>query len=164
LFLLLCTRLLIEKRLVPNIILSAPIRKSPRLTDQIKNQITKYFGLVYRGFTAAQLKAQIDWDTLVRYGCFRLAGDGDSIRTADTIQHDPTARDNSFVRVCFLHTYLFLSCVTDRPLLSVRSLARRELLLQKPARRASLSDALRTGARHILCRVHRGPTVIIYNV
>jgi hypothetical protein len=94
--------------LVPNIILGTPIKKNPRLTNQITNHITKYFGPIYRGFTAAQLKAQIDWDTLVRYGRFRLVGDGDSVRTADTIQRDPTVHDNSFVRVRSQNAYLFI--------------------------------------------------------
>jgi carbamate kinase len=94
---------------VPNIVLGTPIKKNVRVSDQITNQFTKYFGPIYQGLNAAQLKAQIDWATLVRYGRFRMVGDGDTIRTADIIQRDPTARDNSFVRVRFLHGYLFIS-------------------------------------------------------
>jgi hypothetical protein len=100
------------------------------VSDQITNQFTKYFGLVYVGLNAAELKTRIDWATLVRYGRFRLAGDGDSIRTADIIQRDPTARDNSFVRVCFSFVYLFH--VTDDLFLSVRPLAGRKLPLCEP--------------------------------
>ncbi|KAB5587614.1 hypothetical protein CTheo_8947 [Ceratobasidium theobromae] len=48
----------------------------------------------------AGLRARIDFDSLVRYGRFRLAGDGDNIRTASLVQqnYDRRARDNSFVR------------------------------------------------------------------
>jgi hypothetical protein len=66
--------------------------------------MTKYFGLTYEGrFTAQELRERIDTTTLVRYGRFRLIGDGDKIRTAILIDHDPSARDNSFVRVCSVY-------------------------------------------------------------
>jgi hypothetical protein len=61
--------------------------------------MTKYFGVVYEGHSAAQLRTQIDAESIVRYGCFRIAGDGDSVRTADLVDQDPNAHDNSYVRV-----------------------------------------------------------------
>jgi hypothetical protein len=94
---------LVDKRiglLVPNIVLGTPIRRTVQVTLQLTNQLTKYFGVASGGgFTAEQLRTRIDWTTLVRYGRCRLAGDGDRIRTADQIARDPSARDNSFVRV-----------------------------------------------------------------
>lgn len=61
--------------------------------------MTKYFGVVYDHLRGQELRARIDTNSIVRYGRFRMAGDGDRIRTADLIAQDPTARDNSFVRV-----------------------------------------------------------------
>jgi hypothetical protein len=69
------------------------------MTPQLANQMTKYFGVVYEGRSAAQLRAQIDAELIIRYSRFRLAGDGDSARTADLVDRDPSARDNSYVRV-----------------------------------------------------------------
>jgi hypothetical protein len=66
----------------------------------LTNQLTKYFGVVYPGHRGQELRRRIDMTTLVRYGRFYLVGDGDRIRVADLIAHDPSARDNSFVRVC----------------------------------------------------------------
>jgi hypothetical protein len=85
---------------VPNIVLGTPITRTVPVTVQLTNQLTKYFGVASGGgLTAQELRQRIDMATLVRYGRFRLAGDGDRIRTADRIVRDPGARDNSFVRV-----------------------------------------------------------------
>jgi hypothetical protein len=75
------------------------VTKRVELTPQFANQMTKYFGVVYEGRSAAQLRARIDAESIIRYGRFRLAGDGDSVRTADLVDRDPSARDNSYVRV-----------------------------------------------------------------
>jgi hypothetical protein len=69
--------------------------------DRLGNQLQKYFALVYadRRYSATDLRSRIDALTLVRYGRFRLAGDGDRIRTKKALDADPLARDNSFVKV-----------------------------------------------------------------
>jgi hypothetical protein len=69
--------------------------------DRLGNQLQKYFALVYvdRRYSATNLRSQIDTLTLVHYGRFRLAGDGDRIRTKKALNADPLARDNSFVKV-----------------------------------------------------------------
>jgi hypothetical protein len=91
---------------VPNYILGQPINSRYRITEQLKRQMTRYFGLAEgpehgQGprLTYQQLLDRIDWNTLVRYGRFRMASMGDRVRVADLIQTDPIARDNSFIRV-----------------------------------------------------------------
>lgn len=71
------------------------------MTTQLKNQLTKYFGVVYHEerLRGPELAERIDTDSMVRYGRFRLTGDGDRVRTADLIDRDSLARDNSFVKV-----------------------------------------------------------------
>ncbi|QRW06821.1 Transposase family Tnp2 protein [Ceratobasidium sp. AG-Ba] len=93
----------------PNIILGIPIRKAPPVDTQLTNQLTRFLGPIYRphGFTTgAQLRARIDWQTIVSYGRFRMTDDGDRIRTASSVQRtqDSTgsSRDNSFVRFTVL--------------------------------------------------------------
>ncbi|KAG8726717.1 hypothetical protein FRC10_006836 [Ceratobasidium sp. 414] len=84
---------------VPKLILSTPINKNVQVNVQLTNQLTKYFGVAYNGeFNGQELRKRIDMATLVRYGRFRTADDGDKVRTADLIARDPLARDNSFVR------------------------------------------------------------------
>ena len=81
------------------------------------NQLTKYFGTVYHEMrlNGANLRARIDFDTMVRYGRCRLAGEGDRIRTAGLIDHDPDqgARDNSYIRVSLHVSSAFRYIVTD---------------------------------------------------
>ncbi|CAE7062528.1 unnamed protein product [Rhizoctonia solani] len=83
----------------PTVVLGTPVTKCP-LDDTLRRQMTKYFGVVYsdKRYGVAELRSRIDSSTLTRYGRFRLAGDGDKIRTAQLIENDPLARDNSFVR------------------------------------------------------------------
>jgi hypothetical protein len=91
--------------LVPNIILGRPVIRNPPVDRQLTNQFTKYFGTVYteREYTGAELRARVDFHTLVSYGRFRLADDGDRIRTAGVIERalltEVGARDNLFVKV-----------------------------------------------------------------
>jgi hypothetical protein len=87
---------------VPNVVLGTPINRNVNVDRQLTNQLTKYFGVVYGGVfrgRAEELRQRVDMGTLVRYGRFRLAGDGDKVRTASLIARDSSARDNSFVRV-----------------------------------------------------------------
>ncbi|QRW11382.1 Transposase family Tnp2 protein [Ceratobasidium sp. AG-Ba] len=93
----------------PKIILGIPVKKAPPIDIQLTNQLTKFLGPIYRPHgltTGAQLRARIDWQTIVSYGRFRMADDGDRIRTASSVQrtHDSTgsSRDNSFVRFTVL--------------------------------------------------------------
>ncbi|CAE7227515.1 unnamed protein product, partial [Rhizoctonia solani] len=86
----------------PTVVLGTPIHHHVQVTDKLVNQLTKYFGTVYQEMrlNAAGLRARIDFDSLVRYGRCRLAGEGDHIRTAKLIDNNPDrgARDNSYVR------------------------------------------------------------------
>lgn len=61
--------------------------------------MAKYFGIFRPGLRGAQLRDQINRGSLIRHGRLRMAGDGDTIRTAELIDRDPTARDNSYVKV-----------------------------------------------------------------
>jgi hypothetical protein len=63
------------------------------------NQMTKYFGIFRPGLRGARLRDRITRGELVRHGRLRMAGDGDSIRTAELVDRDPTARDNSYLKV-----------------------------------------------------------------
>ncbi|GAB1527100.1 hypothetical protein RhiTH_010275 [Rhizoctonia solani] len=86
-------------RMCPTIILGIPIRKNVQYTTQLQNQLTKYFGPVYPKLSAEELKNGIDHDSIVRYGRFCMADDGDRIQTSALIPAEDTiARDNSFVR------------------------------------------------------------------
>ncbi|CAE6451716.1 unnamed protein product [Rhizoctonia solani] len=86
----------------PTVVLGTPVHHRVRVTTQLTNQLTKYFGTVYQEMRLNRdgLRARIDFDTLVRYGRCRLAGEGDRIRTAALIENNPDqgARDNSYVR------------------------------------------------------------------
>ncbi|CAE6444950.1 unnamed protein product [Rhizoctonia solani] len=85
--------------LCPTIILGIPIKKNVEYTSQLQNQLTKYFGPVYPNLSPEELKNGIDADSIVRYGRFRMADDGDRIRTSALIaDDDAVVRDNSFVR------------------------------------------------------------------
>ncbi|QRV74497.1 Transposase family tnp2 [Ceratobasidium sp. AG-Ba] len=78
-----------------------PVNRPYRASDQLKRRFTRYFGVVEemeRRVTYQELHDKIDWDTLVRYGRFRMASMGDRIRAARLIQNSSIARDNSFVR------------------------------------------------------------------
>jgi hypothetical protein len=68
--------------------------------------MTKYFRIFRPGLHRAQLRDKIGRGTLIRHGRLRLAGDGDSIRTAALIDRDPAARDNSYVKVCAYFAHL----------------------------------------------------------
>ncbi|KAB5587887.1 Transposase family Tnp2 protein [Ceratobasidium theobromae] len=83
----------------PTVVLGVPMNKV-QLDDRLRNQMAKYFGVVYsdRRYSTTELRSRIDPSTLFRYGRFRLAGDGDLIRTEKCIRNEPLARDNSFVR------------------------------------------------------------------
>jgi hypothetical protein len=89
---------------VPNVVLGMTMTKKVSLdsTDQLGNQMQKYFALVYVNmrYRLADLCSQIDAATLVCYGHFHLASDGDSICTKKSLNTDPLAHDNSFVKVC----------------------------------------------------------------
>lgn len=72
-----------------------------QLTTTLQTELTRYFAVICGGLTVQQLKTRIDTNSLIRYARFRIAGDGDSIRTADLVARDSMiARDNSYVRVC----------------------------------------------------------------
>jgi hypothetical protein len=103
------------------------------------------------GLRAQELRNQIDWGTLVRYGRFRLSGNGDKVRVADLITRDSAARDNSFVRVSLLNTSLSLS---NKLSLLVRSFTGREPELRERARPTSPRNSLRPGTRRVLCRIY----------
>jgi hypothetical protein len=75
---------------VNTIVLGTPICYNVEVNVQLMNQMGKYFGLVYAaelGLDGAGICARIDTSALVSYGRFRLAGDGDSFRTADLVDH-----------------------------------------------------------------------------
>jgi hypothetical protein len=59
----------------------------------------KYFGPFHDRLRGAELQAQINPKSIVRYGQFRMARDGDKMCTANLIDKDPIAHDNSFVKV-----------------------------------------------------------------
>ncbi|CUA78397.1 Transcription initiation factor TFIID subunit 5 [Rhizoctonia solani] len=87
----------------PDIVLGRPVTKTVRLddsNDSLKGQMQKYFTTTYAAqrYTSADLLSRIDAATLVRYGRFRMAGDGDIISTKKSVDARPMARDNSFVR------------------------------------------------------------------
>ncbi|KAG8737517.1 hypothetical protein FRC10_008097, partial [Ceratobasidium sp. 414] len=84
--------------LVPEIILGPPKNNCVQVDVQLTNQLTKYFGVVYPGLTAQELRDRIDFHRIVRYGRYRIAGDGDRIRTASAVKSLRSSRDNSFVR------------------------------------------------------------------
>ncbi|QRW11276.1 hypothetical protein RhiLY_10275 [Ceratobasidium sp. AG-Ba] len=84
------------------------LKKAFPVDVQLTNQLTKFLGPIYhpRFTTGAELRARIDWQTIVSYGRFRMADDGYRIRTASAVQRtqDSTgsSRDNSFVRFTVL--------------------------------------------------------------
>ncbi|QRV77986.1 Transposase family Tnp2 protein [Ceratobasidium sp. AG-Ba] len=88
-----------------NIILGLPVRRNVQADRRLKGLLFRYFRVPYAGrqFTPEDLRARIDLDTLVSYGRFRMADDGDRIRTVsavDTAKRSRMgARDNSFVRL-----------------------------------------------------------------
>ncbi|KAG8707529.1 hypothetical protein FRC08_000442 [Ceratobasidium sp. 394] len=82
----------------PQIILGPPRNKSIQVDVQLKNQLTKYFGPIYREHDAEERRNRIDFHRIVCYGRFRLTGDGDRIRTESAVRSLRTSRDNSFVR------------------------------------------------------------------
>jgi hypothetical protein len=88
---------------------------------------------------------------LVSYGRFRLAGDGDSFRTADLVDHHWDARDNSFVRVSEIHSIYIIH------ILIIVNGYQYELL---PDANISIQDALDVPVR----RVYYGQLLNIYYV
>jgi hypothetical protein len=61
------------------------VDKQVKLNTQLMNQLTKYFGIVYLEHSVQQLHACIACNSLVHYGSFQLAGDGDRMRIADLV-------------------------------------------------------------------------------
>jgi hypothetical protein len=84
---------------VPSIVLGIPATRSVPLVPPLVNQLTRYYGVTRPGVSARDLQGRIDSNSIIRYGRFRIAGDGDNMRTASLIDNDPIARDNSFVKV-----------------------------------------------------------------
>ncbi|QRW02701.1 Transposase family tnp2 [Ceratobasidium sp. AG-Ba] len=87
----------------PEVILGVPVNRCVQPDTQLWNQLTKYFGVVYkpdngRGFSAAELRERIDQASIVRYGRLRLADDGDRIRTVGALRTDTDGRDNTYMR------------------------------------------------------------------
>ncbi|KAG8730383.1 hypothetical protein FRC10_002754 [Ceratobasidium sp. 414] len=78
----------------PDIVLGAPVNKRIPLDTQLLNQLTWYFGIVYHG----ELRERINRDSVDRYGRFHITGDGDRICTANLIDNDPIAQDNSYIK------------------------------------------------------------------
>jgi hypothetical protein len=103
-------------------VLGAPVNKSVELTIQLLNQLTRYFGVFHQGLRVQEIQARIDPESIIRYGRFRMTGDGDNVRTAALIDRDPIARDNSYVKVCAIN--LFSISHLYRFLAPVRSFAR----------------------------------------
>ncbi|KAG9089763.1 hypothetical protein FRC07_012261 [Ceratobasidium sp. 392] len=111
----------------PNYVLGQPVNRTYRVTDPLKRQMVHYFGLAEGPRheegprpTFQQVLDRIAWETLVRYGRFRLASMGDRVRVADLIQADPVARDNSFVRYELLpDRYAHLPRARDHPMRQV---------------------------------------------
>ncbi|KAG8693720.1 hypothetical protein FRC09_010337 [Ceratobasidium sp. 395] len=91
----------------PGYVLGQPVQRNYRADEQLKRHMTRYFGVVEGGerLTERELRERIDWDTLVRYGRFRMTSMGDRVRTADLVQVSPVARDNSFIRVRISRIY-----------------------------------------------------------
>ncbi|CAE6475319.1 unnamed protein product [Rhizoctonia solani] len=86
----------------PSLILGTPTIKNVVMTKALFNQFTKYFGVVYGSNNSRYLRSRIDRKSVVRYGRFRMSGDGDRIRTGKLIDGESGARDNSFVRYALL--------------------------------------------------------------
>jgi hypothetical protein len=83
------------------------------------------------GLRVQEIQARIIPESIIRYGRFHMTGDRDNLRTTALIDSDPIARNNSYVKVCT--NYLF-SMQYLRPFVSVRSFARCQYSLPKPAR------------------------------
>lgn len=99
--------------------LGTPVNKRVEVTTTLMNRFTAYFGPVY-DLGGAVLRQQVDTDSVVRYGRFRIEG-GDRVRTAILVSRDPTACDNSFVRVR-LYAYIFTKLgLTSFPLNTVHA-------------------------------------------
>ncbi|QRV96382.1 Transposase family Tnp2 protein [Ceratobasidium sp. AG-Ba] len=81
------------------LVLGQPVTKNYRADNRLRMQMSRYFMLAEAGeYTLAEHRARVDWTTLVRYGRFRNASMGDSIRVADLIHTDRVVRDNSYMR------------------------------------------------------------------
>ncbi|KAG9077702.1 hypothetical protein FRC06_008756 [Ceratobasidium sp. 370] len=90
---------------LPHYVLGQLVRRMPHPPHSLKRQMAKYFGVAEgpprrQGPrpTRQELFDKIDWNTLVRYGCFHMTSMGDRVRTTDLIRNDGVARDNSFIR------------------------------------------------------------------
>ncbi|KAG8752107.1 hypothetical protein FRC11_008688 [Ceratobasidium sp. 423] len=81
-----------------DVALGRPVNTRAILDDDLQMQMAQYFGLVYPGCTLNQLRSDIAADSLVRYGRFHITEGGDTLRTAISIEHDPVAQDNSYVK------------------------------------------------------------------
>lgn len=82
------------------------MNKRVELTTQLLNQLTRYFSVFHQDLRVREVQARIDPESIIRYGRFRMAGDGDKMRTAKLIDCDPIARDNSFIKVSLPFNYL----------------------------------------------------------
>jgi hypothetical protein len=91
---------------VTNIVLGTPVNRTVPLTTQLLNQLTRFFGAFHQGVRVSELQKRIEPHSIIRYGRFRMTGDGDRIRTAALIDNDPIARDNSYVKVHILLIHL----------------------------------------------------------
>ena len=87
-------------------VLGQPMRAVPHPPIELQRQLTRYFGVAEGPAhgegprpTFAKLVDKLDFNTLVRYGRFRMASMGDRVRTAETVRKSAVARDNSFIRV-----------------------------------------------------------------
>ncbi|QRV80568.1 Transposase family tnp2 [Ceratobasidium sp. AG-Ba] len=71
-------------------VLGLPVKKPYRPTMQTRRQITRYFGPVegWPGVTFRELHGRLAWDTMIRYGRFRMASGGDRVRVAALIKED----------------------------------------------------------------------------
>ncbi|KAB5588211.1 Transposase family Tnp2 protein [Ceratobasidium theobromae] len=93
---------IVKYRCVEGVEISTRETIYPAFPEIVLGTPKKKLGLAYDIRNAAALKARVKTDSIVRYGRFRIAGGGDSIRTAKQVMQDPDARDNSYVRYVLL--------------------------------------------------------------
>jgi hypothetical protein len=102
-------------------VLGTPVNKKVQVDIQLKNQLTKYFAVVYDDILARDIPKQIDFGSVIRYGRLRIADGGDRVRTASAVDANRDSRDNSYVKVSFFFpfpssnlTLLFNSMISSR--------------------------------------------------
>ncbi|QRV73574.1 dynein heavy chain, cytoplasmic [Ceratobasidium sp. AG-Ba] len=82
-----------------DVVFDQPVDLNPRADEDLKRQMGRYFRIPEGNhLTAAEHRAQINWDTLVHHGQVRFASMGDRVRVADRIKQDGKMRDNSFIQ------------------------------------------------------------------